>query len=182
MKGKKLGRSLAWRPGPKKVPVKVRGHQPGEPCDPFVYNEGFDLVKDRQVAGVSGIASVAPAGGHGVDRRPARLPSRGALAPAMYGSATRWSRVLPPSGRTCRTCPRGVVRGHVQGLKIVPIILHLGTFCYFEPHGDEDVFQFLPHLSDKVEMTSWRGLVDVLSQRPPGSGKHGGRFAQVQPL
>ena len=64
----------------------------------------------------------------------------------------------------------------------MPIIFYLRAFCDLETHGDENVFQFLPDLSDEVEVTSRRRLAYVVSERPPGSGKHGSRFAQVQPL
>ena len=115
-----------------------------------VDHQALDLVEDRQMAGVGGVAAVA---------RPASPTWMGSV-PLRTASSMRWictGDVWVRSSDRLRLAEveiDGVAhaagrvgRRDVQRFEVVPVGLGLGTLGHVEAHADEDVLELVPGLA-----------------------------------
>ena len=126
-----------------------RALQVGE-RDALVHGQALDLVEDRQVGGVGGLASVDAARRDHV--------ARAAAVTASCGSAPRRSRsaAAAPGARhrdvqRVLHRARGMVRRDVERLEVVPVVLDLGTLDDAESQSEEHLDDLALHDGQGME-------------------------------
>ncbi len=178
MKGKKLGRSRAWRPAEKGARKTLQHAGQVAHAYALVHHERFDLMEHGEVPGVGGVPAVTAAGHHGIDRRRLRFHQadldRGGMGTQQDALGLARLQV-----EGVEHAPGRMVRRHIESLEIVPVVLHLRALGDGETHRDEDVLQFAADLAHEMGMAPGDGGAQAFGQRPVAGGEKCGGFAQV---
>ena len=119
--------------------------------DAPVDDESFNLVKNRQVAGIGGIPPVAPPGHHRVNRWRLGLHQPDLDGRGVGSQQHRFWRTQPQVEGVPHS-PGRVGGRHVEGFEVVPVRLRLRAFRHRKAHGDEGVLQLGAGLGDEVEV------------------------------
>ena len=147
----------------------------------LVDRQTLDLIEDRQVRGVGRLAPVDAPRTDDVDGRWLRL-HRSDLRRRGLGPQQELGM---PGDRDVEGVPRragGVIRGDVEGLEVVPVVLDLGTFHHAVPESEEDVHDLVLGERHRVERAGARtpprqGQIDPVCRQQLGVGALGERLA-----
>ena len=105
--------------------------------DPLIQGQNIHLIKHGRVGRVRGIAPVDLAGAHGPDRRLHYLHG----VDLDRGAMSTQERRLVEVERILRVASR-MASGHVQGVKVVILLLDLGEVENPKAQADEDLLDF----------------------------------------
>ena len=131
--------------------VGERALQVGERDAP-VDREALDLVEDRRVSGVRGVAPVDAAGRDHVDGRLALLHRPDLRRRGLRSEDDVGVEVEGVQRRPCR-----MVLGHVECVEVVVRRLDLAPVHDHVAQADEDVLDLTPDLGDQVQVAARRG-------------------------